>query len=56
MDNEIMELEKSYKKAWLTTVVALAVLVVSAGYIAFRMMSNKAYYEKWKDYDDCGLA
>lgn len=54
MENE--KIEKDYTKAWITTIAALAVLVASAGYIVYRMMSNKAYYEKWKDYDDCGLA
>lgn len=54
MENEIIE--RKYKKAMFTTIGALILLVASAGYIVFRMMSNKAYNEKWKDYNECGLA
>lgn len=36
-------------------IISLALLMGSVVYIAFRTMSNKAYEEKWKDYDECGL-
>ena len=35
--------------------IALLLMVGSVVYIAFRAMSNRAYDEKWKDYDECGL-
>lgn len=35
---------------------ALALVVVSAGYIVYRFVSTRNYNEKWKDYDECGLA
>ncbi|MBP1546117.1 MAG: hypothetical protein J6A37_05915 [Oscillospiraceae bacterium] len=34
---------------------ALFVFLVSAVYIALRMISNHNYNERWKDYDECGL-
>ncbi|MDD6990973.1 MAG: hypothetical protein PUI48_04005 [Oscillospiraceae bacterium] len=36
-------------------VAALFLFLVSAGYIAYRMVSNYNYNERWKDYDECGL-
>ena len=54
MENE--ENRKSDKKSALGVIVALAIVVASAGYIVYKMMSTKAYNEKWKDYDECGLA
>lgn len=37
-------------------VTALFLFLVSAGYIAYRMISNYNYNERWKDYDECGLS
>lgn len=34
---------------------ALFLFLASAGYIAYRMVSNYNYNERWKDYDECGL-
>lgn len=34
---------------------ALFLFLVSAAYIAYRMVSNYNYNERWKDYDECGL-
>ena len=45
----------STKKSALSVIAALAIVVVSAGYIVYRIVSEKAYSEKWKDYDECGL-
>lgn len=53
---EIEEKKKSDKKSALGVIAALAIVVASAGYIVYKMMSAKAYNEKWKDYDECGLA
>lgn len=40
----------------LPVVSALFLFLVSAGYIAYRMISNRNYNERWKDYDECGLS
>jgi hypothetical protein len=37
-------------------VAAIAVLLLVAGYVISRMSSDRAYREKWKDYNDCGWA
>lgn len=36
--------------------VSILVLCVTAGYYIYRFASERAYEEKWKDYNDCGLA
>lgn len=37
------------------TALSLILIIGSVVYIVFRTMSNRAYNEKWKDYDECGL-
>ena len=34
---------------------AICLVVVSVAYILFRSWSNKLYYERWKEYEDCGI-
>lgn len=42
-------------RTMIPVVTALFVLMLSAAYIAYRMVSNYNYNERWKDYDECGL-
>ncbi len=35
---------------------AVAVLLMTAMYVIARLAGNRAYREKWKDYNDCGWA
>ncbi len=35
---------------------ALALLVAIGFYVASRLAGERAYREKWKDYNDCGWA
>jgi hypothetical protein len=37
-------------------VVGLAAVVMAGLYLVYRFLDERAYHEKWKDYDDCGLA
>ena len=37
-------------------VAAIAVLLLAAGYVITRLSAERAYREKWKDYNDCGWA
>ena len=37
------------------TALSLILIIGSVVYIVFKTMSNKAYNEQWKDYDECGL-
>lgn len=39
----------------LPIICALSLFLASAIYIAYRMVSNYNYNERWKDYDECGL-
>ncbi len=54
MEND--EKRKSVKKTALGVIAALVLVVASAGYIVYRIVSERAYSQKWKDYDECGLA
>ncbi len=36
----------------LAAIIALATIA----YMACRMMQDRAYDEKWRDYDECGLS
>jgi flagellar basal body-associated protein FliL len=56
MEKELVEKRKFKKKSAITVIAALALVVISAGYIVYRIFSENAYNEKWKDYDECGLA
>ncbi|MGN0665165.1 MAG: hypothetical protein ACI4KF_01430 [Huintestinicola sp.] len=58
MKNEMSSRRKQTRKLIATAVPvvgALFLFLVSAGYIAYRMISNYNYNERWKDYDECGL-
>ena len=39
----------------LNILAATFLAVVSILYIIYTSWSNKLYFEKWKDYDDCGI-
>ena len=54
MDYE--EVRKNALKSAVPVVAALFLVVASVAYIIYRTMSNRAYIEKWKDYDECGLS
>lgn len=39
----------------LPVIGAMMLFLMSAGYIAYRMMSSYNYNKRWKEYDECGL-
>ncbi len=52
---EYNEQTKKELKSAIPVVGALFLVVASVAYIIYRTMANRAYEEKWKDYDECGL-
>lgn len=56
MEKDIVEIRESEKKSALKVIAALVLVVASAGYIVYRIVSERAHNQKWKDYDECGLA
>lgn len=40
---------------FLPIVGAVFIAVASILYILYKSWSNKIYFEKWKDYEDCGV-
>lgn len=39
----------------LPLLLAIFLAIGSVVYIMYKSWSNKAYIEKWKDYDECGI-
>ncbi len=42
-------------RRFLSVVLPIVFLMASVGYIVYRMLGERSYREKWKDYEDCGL-
>lgn len=55
MKKVISQKPNGFLRTAVPVISALAVFLLSAGYIAYRMISNHNYNERWKDYDECGL-
>ncbi|WP_156136484.1 hypothetical protein [Candidatus Soleaferrea massiliensis] len=43
-------------KVFVSIIFSVLSLVMSAGYIVYKLANERAYREKWKDYNDCGLS
>lgn len=43
-----------FKKA-LAVLIPIVLLLGSVGYLVYRLLNERSYREKWKDYEDCGL-
>ena len=56
--HKIEQIKKFVPYFWVVVslVFTIATLVCSAGYLVYRMTLEKEHREKWKDYNDCGLA
>lgn len=50
------EMRRIERRGNLPVFLALLLVVGSVAYLVFRTMSNRAYYAKWSDYDECGLS
>ncbi|MDE6775026.1 MAG: hypothetical protein K2J37_01780 [Ruminococcus sp.] len=46
---------KKILNMFLPIVGAVFIIVISTLYILYKSWSNKLYFEKWKDYEDCGV-
>lgn len=42
-------------KAFYTIMGALILVVASTAFFVYKLLNNKAYLERWKDYDECGI-
>ena len=50
-----MYMNKKKNYGIISLLLAIFLAIGSVVYIIWRGISNRAYYEKWKDYDDTGL-
>ncbi len=41
---------------FLSVLLGLTAIASTTAYLVYKFFSDKAYNEKWKDYNDCGLA
>lgn len=46
---------KSEGRGFWLILSALVIIAASSVYFVYKLMSNKAYNEKWQDYDECGI-
>ncbi len=46
---------KMEKRSFVTLVLGIMTLLSAGAYLVYRYVSERAYREKWKDYDDCGM-
>ena len=51
-----MNLEKKTAISVISVLLGIAALASTIAYFVYRIYSNRVYNEKWKDYEDCGLA
>ena len=47
--------EYSKRRSFWALVGALMLVVASTALLVTRYFEDKAHYEKWKDYDECGI-
>ena len=47
--------KRSEKKSFWTLMSALILVITSTALLVYRYCENKEYYEKWKDYEECGI-
>jgi hypothetical protein len=45
-----------FSTAVTSVILALSVFVGIVAVVVTKIHRNKKYYEKWKDYDECGLS
>lgn len=46
---------KAEKRFFYTIMGALILVVASTAFFVYKLLSNRAYLERWKDYDECGM-
>ena len=47
--------EYSKKKSFWTLLGALMLVIASTAFLVYKYYDDKAHYEKWKDYEECGI-
>jgi hypothetical protein len=45
----------SNKKSFWTLMGALLLVIASTALLVYKYFEDKAHYEKWKDYEECGI-
>lgn len=50
-----MDKHYSDKRSFWTMLGALMLVIASTALLVRKYYEDKAYYEKWKDYEECGI-
>ena len=50
-----MSKKYSEKKSFWALMSALLLVVASTAFLVYKYFEEKEHYEKWKDYDECGI-
>ncbi|MBR1752287.1 MAG: hypothetical protein IJ740_15700 [Ruminococcus sp.] len=45
----------SQRRSFWALIGALLLVVASTALFVYRYLDDKAHYEKWKDYEECGI-
>ncbi len=45
----------SKRKSYWAMMGALLLVIASTALLVYRFFEDKAHYEKWKDYEECGI-
>lgn len=53
--NGELQYDYSQNKSFWALMGTLILVVASTALFVYRYFQEKAYYEKWKDYDECGI-
>ncbi len=47
--------EYSKKRSFWTLLGALMLVIASTAFLVYKYYEEKTHYEKWKDYEECGI-
>lgn len=54
---EMIPVEKfKFSVPFISLLITIAVFALTSAYMVYKSVSDHTYHQKWKDYDDCGLA
>ena len=48
-------MQYSSKRSFWKLLGALLLVIMSTAFLVYKYYEEKAYYDQWKDYEDCGV-
>ena len=53
--NPYLRKKYSQRKSFWAVIGSLILVVISTALFVYKYLEDKSHYEKWKDYDECGI-